>query len=93
MMKIRKMAGVSAFVFAMALAFAFSNADVTPTFNQAYGPFDTGCDLGDLQQENCSTQNEGVVCTVIINEGTPAQEIETAHIDSGCVTMLRQPLQ
>lgn len=93
MKHVKFMMPMLAFVMAATLAFATSKTEEVALSGQAHGPFTEGCVLGDLQQENCSENNDGNICTVIKYEGTPAQEIEDAHTDNTCSVLLRQPKQ
>ncbi|WP_268223885.1 DUF6520 family protein [Sinomicrobium oceani] len=57
-----------AFVFAITLALAFSDAKTEPTFVDKYGDFiDGGCSLGELQENpaDCNTNRTQTPCTVV----------------------------
>ncbi|MBO0353542.1 hypothetical protein J0656_05885 [Muricauda ruestringensis] len=55
-----------AFVFAITLALAFSDAKTEPAFVDEYGEFTGGCDLGTLQEnrEDCDLNVTNTPCTV-----------------------------
>lgn len=85
--------GLGAFILAIACAFAFSESSEMAI--DPYGEHSTlGCVSGDIQQSNCSINNTGPICTVIVGDFPNEEEVDAYDGNGNCnnsVKLLRQP--